>query len=415
MDRRRTRGRRSPIADPTSRSRASCVTRMLDGVPGSKVLPGIKRRSRDLGIEPRRLVLRGEPAPLGPRRRGAGASSREAATSRSATGALFFKSDERGRRQGPRRQARATARFTYFASDIAYHADKIARGYDRLIDVLGADHHGYMARVRDALEALGLPAESASRCCSTSSSASCATASRTRWASASATSSPSRRWSRRSTRPPQRKGAGADALRYFYLSRRSDTTIDLDIEIAKKTSLDNPVFYLQYGHARLVLDPAPRQGRLRRSDVPALRPELAARLDPPRRARASSAQLGRFPARGRARPPRCASRTGLSSSCRNSRRRSRATSRASRTRGDPILPHASERRASGWEAALGPGQDATRGSAGSRRSAPCTRRASACWASRRPSAWRDRRRTMQRKSKRTEKGRTVHHEDRVIA
>src|SRR5258708_13319751 len=49
-----------------------------------------------------------------------------------------------------------------------------------------------------------------------------------------------------------RKGAGSDALRYFYLARRSESPIDLDIELAKKNSLDNPVFYLQYGHARLV-------------------------------------------------------------------------------------------------------------------------------------------------------------------
>src|SRR5258708_29578828 len=77
-----------------------------------------------------------------------------------------------------------------------------------------------------------------------------------------------------------RKGAGSDALRYFYLARRSESPIDLDIEVAKKSSLDNPVFYLQYGHARLV-------SILRRAkekfglSVPPWSPKLAARLTHP--------------------------------------------------------------------------------------------------------------------------------------
>ena len=90
-----------------------------------------------------------------------------------------------------------------------------------------------------------------------------------------------------------RKGAGSDALRYFYLARRSESPIELDIEIAKKSSLDNPVFYLQYGHARLV-------SILRRAkdvfglDVPRYAPKLAARLTHPDEL-ALLGQLGTFP------------------------------------------------------------------------------------------------------------------------
>jgi arginyl-tRNA synthetase len=90
-----------------------------------------------------------------------------------------------------------------------------------------------------------------------------------------------------------RKGAGADALRYFYLARRNETSIELDIEVAKKTSLDNPVFYLQYGHARLV-------SILRRAkevfglDVPRYQAKLASRLVHPDEL-ALLGQLGTFP------------------------------------------------------------------------------------------------------------------------
>jgi len=94
----------------------------------------------------------------------------------------------------------------------------------------------------------------------------------------------------------KRKGAGADALRYFYLSRRSDTPIELDIEVAKKRSLDNPVFYLQYGYARAcsILHRAKEKFGL---EVAAkdLSPTLAARLDNPDEL-ALLGVMGRYPA-----------------------------------------------------------------------------------------------------------------------
>src|SRR6185295_8960202 len=163
-------------------------------------------------------------------------------------GALFFKSESEGDDKD-RVVRKRDGVYTYFASDIAYHADKMARGYDRLIDVLGADHHGYQARVRGALKALGLPADRFEVLLY-------------QLVNLLRDGKPYKMGKRLGNlitieevveeidEAAQRKGAGADALRYFYLSRRSDTTIDLDLEVAKKSSLDNPVFYLQYGYAR---------------------------------------------------------------------------------------------------------------------------------------------------------------------
>jgi arginyl-tRNA synthetase len=140
--------------------------------------------------------------------------------------------------------------FTYFASDIAYHADKIGRGYDRLINVLGADHHGYVARIKNSLEALGLPADRFEallfqlvflyR-----------NGELVKFGKRKGTIFTLDELMEEIDEAAGRKGAGADAVRFFYLSRSANTNVDFDIELAKKESLDNPVFYVQYGHARL--------------------------------------------------------------------------------------------------------------------------------------------------------------------
>jgi arginyl-tRNA synthetase len=139
---------------------------------------------------------------------------------------------------------------TYFASDIAYHKDKLDRGFDRLIDVWGADHHGYIGRVRAALRALGLPAEKFEIVT-------------IQMVSLLKDGQPYRMGKRLGNfitidevideidEATGRKGSGRDALRYYFCARRSDAQLDIDVEIAKKQSLDNPVYYLQYGHARL--------------------------------------------------------------------------------------------------------------------------------------------------------------------
>jgi arginyl-tRNA synthetase len=156
---------------------------------------------------------------------------------------------------------RSDGRPTYFAADIAYHDDKLARGYDHLINVLGADHHGYVSRLKGVLHALG----------------------ELRRAEGDARAG---RWSGdrlevllmqmvallRDGQPvPMGKrsgefvtlrdvveevssaepGSGRDAVRFLFLTRKGDAHLDFDLEVARRTSMDNPVYYVQYAHARL--------------------------------------------------------------------------------------------------------------------------------------------------------------------
>jgi arginyl-tRNA synthetase len=232
--------------DPTRLARL-CVTRMLDGVPGSRVLPGIRRTLADLGV-----VFDVWTSEEGLHRWGRVSAALADLAARGALderdGALFFRSEVEGDDKD-RVVRKRDATHTYFASDIAYHADKLARGFDRLIDVWGADHHGYVARVRGALAALGLPEDRFEVLLY-------------QLVFLLRNGEPVKMGKRLGNiitieevvdeidEAAGRRGAGSDALRYFYLSRRADTTVELDIELAKKASLDNPVFYLQYGHAR---------------------------------------------------------------------------------------------------------------------------------------------------------------------
>ena len=139
---------------------------------------------------------------------------------------------------------------TYFASDIAYHQDKLDRGFDRLIDVWGADHHGYISRLTHAITALGLPKERFEVIL-------------VQMVSLLKDGQPYKMGKRLGNfitideileeidAATGRPGSGRDALRYYFSARRTDAQIDIDVELAKKESLDNPVYYLQYGHARL--------------------------------------------------------------------------------------------------------------------------------------------------------------------
>ncbi|MBW2459297.1 MAG: arginine--tRNA ligase, partial [Deltaproteobacteria bacterium] len=130
-----------------------CVTRMLDGVPGSAELPGIKNTLASLGIHFDNWYSEESLHRWG--RVGASLArlqARGALVERE--GALFFKSEAEGDDKD-RVVRKSDGVFTYFASDIAYHADKFDRGYDQLLVVLGAHHHGYEARVRGAVRALG--------------------------------------------------------------------------------------------------------------------------------------------------------------------------------------------------------------------------------------------------------------------
>jgi arginyl-tRNA synthetase len=131
--------------------------------------------------------------------------------------------------------------YTYFASDIAYHLNKFERGFDKVIDVWGADHHGYIPRVRGALSAAG------------------ADASRLEVTLVQFVSlfrdgqkvSMSTRSGEYVTLRQLRAEVGNDACRFFYMLRKCDQALDFDLDLAKSQSNDNPVYYVQYAHARI--------------------------------------------------------------------------------------------------------------------------------------------------------------------
>ncbi len=130
---------------------------------------------------------------------------------------------------------------TYFASDIAYHHDKRERGYDLLIDVLGADHHGYVARVRAGLEAMGYAGEDLEV-----EFIQFVTLYR-----GGQQMQMSTRSGEFDTLRQLRAEVGNDAARFYYVMRSNDQHLDFDLDIATSQSNDNPVYYIQYAHARV--------------------------------------------------------------------------------------------------------------------------------------------------------------------
>jgi len=155
-------------------------------------------------------------------------------------GALWFRSTQFGDEKD-RVVRRENGQYTYFASDIAYHADKFARGFERVVDVWGADHHGYIPRVRGALEALGLAADRL-------------TVALVQFAvlyRGGEKVAMGKRSGDFVTLRELREEVGNDAARFFYVLRRADQHLDFDLDLAKSESQDNPVYYVQYAHARL--------------------------------------------------------------------------------------------------------------------------------------------------------------------
>ena len=131
--------------------------------------------------------------------------------------------------------------FTYLAPDIAYHRDKYKRGFTHLIDLLGPDHHGYIKRMKAAVEALGHDAKSLDILIVQLV---------TLMRGGEQVSMSTRRGEFISLREIIDE-IGTDVTRFFFLSRRLDSHLDLDIDLAKKESADNPVYYIQYAHARI--------------------------------------------------------------------------------------------------------------------------------------------------------------------
>ncbi|HET7573573.1 MAG TPA: arginine--tRNA ligase [Solirubrobacterales bacterium] len=136
---------------------------------------------------------------------------------------------------------RSSGEPTYLAPDIAYHRDKLRRGYGRLIDVLGADHHGYVARMRAALEALGADPEAFEALIM----------SLVHVVEGGQRAQMSKRSGDFVTLDELIADIGADATRWFMLWRSHETTVDLDLQLARSQSSENPVYYVQYAHARI--------------------------------------------------------------------------------------------------------------------------------------------------------------------
>ncbi len=130
---------------------------------------------------------------------------------------------------------------TYLAGDVAYHADKIARGFDELIDIWGADHHGYVARMKAAIASLGLDPNALSVLLIQMVSL----------MRGGERVSMSTRAGEFYTLQELREEVGRDATRWFFLMRRYDAQLDFDVDLAKEQSNKNPVFYVQYMHARI--------------------------------------------------------------------------------------------------------------------------------------------------------------------
>lgn len=155
-------------------------------------------------------------------------------------GALWFKSQEMGDDKN-RVLVREDGQPTYFAADIAYHLDKFERGYDRLINIWGTDHHGYVTRLKSALRAAGLPDEKLEIIIG-------------QLVTLYRGSEPvrmSKRTGEMVTLQEVIDEIGVDAVRFFFSATDVNSHLDFDLELAKKQSNENPVYYVQYAHARI--------------------------------------------------------------------------------------------------------------------------------------------------------------------
>lgn len=178
-------------------------------------------------------------------------------------GNLWFKSSQFGDEKD-RVLRRKNGLLTYFATDIAYHEDKFLRGYTRLIDIWGADHHGYVARVKAALLALGYDAHQFDVLFVQFVAL---------WRGAQKVQMSSRAGSFVPLRE-LREEVGNDAARFYYVARRPEVHIDFDLDLAKSQSRDNAVYYIHYAHARAIsvldkaksLDLMPKLGQIQPCD-----------------------------------------------------------------------------------------------------------------------------------------------------
>ena len=155
-------------------------------------------------------------------------------------GALWFKTTELGDDKD-RLLRKTDGSYTYLVPDIAYHNDKYKRGYDLLVDFLGADHHGYIPRLKASMQALGNDPDKLN----------VDIIQMVRLVSDGKEVKMSKRLGNATTINELCDSVGVDAARYFFVQRALDSHLDFDIELAKRQSNDNPVYYAQYAHARM--------------------------------------------------------------------------------------------------------------------------------------------------------------------
>ncbi len=155
-------------------------------------------------------------------------------------GAWWFRSSKFGDEKD-RVVRKQDGEYTYLASDMAYHRDKLTRGYDLLIDVWGADHHGYIPRMQAVLEAFGYPRDRLQ----------VVLVQMVNLSRGGRKVEMSKRAGQFVTLREVIDEVGADAAKFYFLMRRSDTHLDFDLALAKRRSADNPVYYVQYAHARI--------------------------------------------------------------------------------------------------------------------------------------------------------------------
>ncbi len=155
-------------------------------------------------------------------------------------GALWFKSTEFGDDKD-RVLIKSDGSYTYLTPDIAYHLNKLDRGYEYLVDLLGADHHGYINRMKAAIQALGYNADQLN----------IDIIQMVRMMNNGEPVKMSKRTGNAVTIKDLIEEIGVDATRYFFVSKAANTPFDFDIGLAKSKSNENPVYYAQYAHARM--------------------------------------------------------------------------------------------------------------------------------------------------------------------
>ncbi len=215
------------------------ATRMATKYASDRILSGIQEDLSDFGVTYDRYFRE-----TGLHESGAVPSALEKLSEQGKTevkeGALWFIMDDQADEKD-RVLVRASGEPTYFAADVAYHLDKLRRGYGKLIDIWGSDHHGYVPRVRAGIEALGYSPDVLQ----------VMLVQFVTLVREGKKISMSTRSGEFVTLREVIQEVGSDAARFFFLTKRCDSHLDFDLDLAKKQSRDNPVYYVQYCHARI--------------------------------------------------------------------------------------------------------------------------------------------------------------------